>query len=111
MEFRFTLKNGKAGRLLAVLTVALEEDVIEHGITAAIKDQFAAHLQTECARRGIAGPGEVHVEIQDNFLTHGVDVTATAFVQARKGGSKRKPPVRMRVAKVRKAIKSIMKTA
>jgi hypothetical protein len=110
MEFRFTLKNGKAGRL-AVLTVALEEDVIEQGATAAIKDQFAARLQSECARRGFAGLGEVHVEIQDNFLTQGADLTATGFVQARKGGNTRKPPVRMRAAKVHKAMKSIMKMA
>jgi hypothetical protein len=102
MKFKFALKKGKAGRL-ASLTVAMEDGDIEHGVTAEIERQLESRLQAECARRSLASPGKSHTDIQDNWVTGGIDVIATALVQARNGARKQRHTVRMRAAKVRRA--------
>ena len=98
MDFKFTLKQGRARRL-AVLAIALDEGEI---ITPAIKRQFRARFKSECARHEVTTTTTTCFAAQDNFLTRGVDVILSAYVRARKGASRRKPPVAVR-ARARKA--------
>jgi hypothetical protein len=76
MTTTFTIKRGKRGRL-GSLAAAVEAESIH----AAAERQFVAQYIRHCAVRGLVPKGEIHIEAQVNWLTCGLDVTATAYVR------------------------------
>jgi hypothetical protein len=92
MMTTFTIKRGKRGRL-GSLTAAVEAERID----AAAERQFAVQYLRQCTARGLVPVGEIHVEAQVNWLTHGLDVTATAYV--RDAGRKKRAARRVRTRK------------
>jgi hypothetical protein len=92
MTTTFSIRPGKRGRL-GSLTAAVEAESID----AASEREIAAQYIRHCAARGLVPEGEIHVETQVNWLTHGLDVTATAYV--RTAGRKTRAVRRVRTRK------------
>jgi hypothetical protein len=76
MSLKFELKNSKHGRV-ARLTVAVAD-----AHRPRLEQTVARLLVNECATRGLAARGKINVELQENWITTTVDVTAAAFVAA-----------------------------
>ena len=71
---------------------------------AEVEHQLESRLQAECANCGLPRIGRVRTDVQANWLSGGLDVTVTAFVQVGKGAAMRKlASVPVGAAKVRKA--------
>lgn len=76
MNPRFELKNSRHGRV-ARLTVAVAD-----AQRSRLERRVARMLKAECATRGFGVVGNINIEVQENWLTTKVDVTAAAFVAA-----------------------------
>jgi hypothetical protein len=62
---------------------------------AAVARQLTAEYNQHCPMRGLSPVGDIHFDVQANWITDGLDVTATAYVCAVRG-SKRRAPGRAR---------------
>ncbi len=72
----FEIRRGKRGRI-ASLTVAVDADTpVDQA-----EQEIGKRLAAECARHGFGLKPEIHVEAQANWLTGGLDATATAYVR------------------------------
>jgi hypothetical protein len=76
MNFTFTIKRGKQGRI-GSLTAEVEADSIDAAVARQLEAQYVQH----CAVLGLMPEGDVYFEAQANWLTGGLDVTATAYVR------------------------------
>ena len=71
---KFEVKITKHG-LIARMTVAVAE-----AHPPRLEPRVAGLLSAECAARGLDVRGTINIEVQENWLTTTVDVTAAAFV-------------------------------
>jgi hypothetical protein len=94
MNFTFTIKRGKQGRI-GELIAEVEADSIDAAVMRQIEAQYVQH----CIMHGLMTEGDIRFEVQVNWLTGGLDATASAYVRVVGRRTRRRAPGRVRLRK------------
>jgi hypothetical protein len=79
MQQTFNVRQAR-GRRLAALTVATGPELADCELPESTKQRLVESLAEASAKHGFAIDSDVVIDIQENWLSGGVDVTVAGFV-------------------------------
>ena len=79
MQQSFNMRQAR-GRRLAALTVATGPELAECGLPESMKQRLVESLAEVSTKHGFVIDSDAVIDIQENWLSGGVDITVAAFV-------------------------------